>query len=336
MPRGLPPAHACATSATTLCGRGPDVAPGFVFAGVALQLQAGPQLSWRLPPVYDRYLDASRDARCFVRARCSLALDASFPVVAAPSGVACWARGQLESSVLSAYGDQYAFEVRAVRGRGVPQFEVAARVGSALVVPELLLQLAVTLGELAGGLCLHATAVEYASQAVLLLGPSGAGKSTAAGLLGPSARCLANDRVLVTRSVSAARSGGESATPSSAFEVWALPIGRPPLLEPSAAVRLPLAGLLRIRQAKPGAEPRVHRVRPVEAALYVREAVESPPGSGFFEPERLARVSELALAAPSGSADIALGRSWSTALAGFLALHAHVEDRLQPLVTRNR
>jgi hypothetical protein len=300
----------------------------FVFAGVALQIRSDPALAsrWRLPPAYLRYTDTSEGARCFVHATCSLALDAGFPASAAPSGVAAWQRvhGHGERcDALSVRGDQYAFDVQAVRGQGAPRFEVAARVASALIVPELFLQLAVTLGELAGGLCLHATAVEYAAQAVLLLGPSGAGKSTAAGLLGPAARCLAHDRVLVTQlaGAGAAADGGRPG-----FEVWALPIGRPPALEPSTAMVLPLAGLLRIRQvdaaAQPDATSSVRRVRPAGAALYVRQAVESPVGSGFFEPERLMTVSELVLAAPSGIADIALGQPWSAALAQFLRFSA--------------
>lgn len=319
MSGGLSPDQPCATP---LCGPGAPtlgsaVGSAFAFAGVALQLRSDPLLVWRLPPAYLRYTDASRDARCFVHATCSLALDASFPPSAAPSGVAAWqcaegAYGAQAQAGLSVRGDQYAFDVRAVRGQGAPRFEVSARVASALIVPELLLQLAVTLGELAGGLCLHATAIEYGGQAVLLLGPSGAGKSTAAGLAGPAARCLANDRVLVTPL--AADSG------RLGFDVWALPIGRPPALEPSTAVVLPLAGLLRIRQvAQAGATSSVRRVRPADAALYVRQAVESPVGSGFFEPQRLASVSELVLAAPSGIADIALGSLWSAALAHFLS-----------------
>jgi hypothetical protein len=167
-----------------------------------------------------------------------------------------------------------------------------------------LLLLATTVIELAGGASLHATAIEHAGRAVLLLGPSGAGKTTAAQLLG-DVTCLANDRVNVV----------SLCNEPSALWVWALPGGSPPSLPRCAQVALPLAAMFRIKQAP---EPRVSALRSAEAVLFVREAIEVSVNSDQFEAQRLAAASELALAAVSGIAHVALAQSWRAHLDGFL------------------
>jgi hypothetical protein len=101
----------------------------------------------------------------------------------------------------------------------------------------------------------------------------------------------------------------------SALWVWALPGGSPPTLPRSAHVALPLSAMLRIKQAQAS---RVCALRSAEAVLFVREAIEVSVNSDQFESQRLAAASELALAAASGVAYVALAQPWRAELEDFL------------------
>jgi hypothetical protein len=196
---------------------------------------------------------------------------------------------------------------------GARRFVVAARIANASQLTLMLNTLVASVAELAGGLCLHATAVAHALGAVLLLGPSGAGKTTAAGLLGAGVTCLSNDRVtLVADPVEAGK-----------FWVWSLPSGQAPELERCPEVALPLVALLRVVQA---AAPKVAPIREVEALMQIRQAVEVGAGSDFFEPQRLQAVAALAAAAKSGVAHVALAPIWRQHLESFLAAEQRAQS----------
>ncbi|MET0388613.1 MAG: hypothetical protein ABW321_21760 [Polyangiales bacterium] len=274
--------------------------PPFVFAGVGVEVLLDANVVWQLPEAFVRHLLAP-SAAAAADVVCSVRLDPGLRGrTQTPEQLAYWRRSP---DGLCVTAEEVVLEICQTAER---HFAVAARVGSNNALPAMLLLLAATVVELIGGLCLHATAVELGGEAVLLLGPSGTGKTTAAQQLG-AVRCLANDRVNVINT---------STDPAQArFEVWSLPIGRPPTLEPSAGVMLPLGALVRIVQAS---EPRLRPLHMSEAMLYVREAIEVGVDSGFFEPQRLAAVGCLAVAAKSGIADVVLGRSWRGELDGFL------------------
>lgn len=287
----------------------------FVFAGIELQLRPDPDVVWALPMHYHRTMitgaaiPAVRE-RTLAYAVCAISLDARLAGHLQPGRIAyCEQREQM----LHLRADELEAEI--VRGAGNDSerahYEIRARVGRLDVLPQLLLHLTVALVERSGGLCLHATAVELAGRAVLLLGPSGAGKSTAAGML-DRVTCLANDRVVLVPLVPMTALVAGVAAP---YAVWALPVGRPPALEPYAGAVLPLAALLRVVQAKRAA---ILPLTAAQTALYVREAIETAVDEGAFELERLDAVSTLAQAARGGSAHVSLDGSWRPALEQFL------------------
>lgn len=277
----------------------------FGFGGVAFELLLDAAVPFALPAVYERHMVAPAYAPTVADVVCCVRLDPGLPAAPELSEIA---HGVLWEPALDD-----AREGLNVRSREVAlsicrtsprHYAVAARVGSSGDVPRMLLLLAATVTELAGGATLHATAVEHAGRALLLLGPSGAGKTTASQLLGDVA-CLAHDRVCVV-------SGPDD--PSSLW-VWALPGGSPPLLPRSAHVALPLSALLRVQQAERSAVQALHGA---QAVLYVREGMEVAVNSGAFEAQRLQTASQLALAAVSGVAHVALGQSWRAELEQFL------------------
>jgi hypothetical protein len=274
----------------------------FALGGVAFEIEPEPGLSWQLPALDGLVLPLP--AATHARARCRLQLDSTLQPLAWTDGTAAWQERGAGVSVCTA---ELALELRA---RGVGEFEVDARIASERCIAQLMVLLAASVIELAGGLCLHATAVEWDGAALLLLGPSGAGKTTASQLLG-DVRCLANDRVAVWE------------TPAG-FGVWALPGGSPPLLARSPYAALPVAAFLRVLQAPERCSLR--RLRMGEAALYLREAIEVGVGSGFLEGERLERVSAFACAAVGGSVSTVLGRPWARELRTFLQPSAAISQ----------
>lgn len=274
----------------------------FGFGGVAFELLVDAGVSFAVPRAYERHMVAPAHAPTLADVVCCVRLDRG---LTPPPFDA-----ELEQGVLWEPAPEGGLHVRAhqialaIRRTSPRKYAIAARIGGSDALPRLLLLMATTVIELAGGASLHATAVEHEGRAVLLLGPSGAGKTTAAQLLGDVA-CLANDRVNVV----------SLCGDSSSLWVWALPGGSPPSLPRSAHVALPLAAMLRIKQAQ---EPRVSALRSAEAVLFVREAIEVSVNSDQFEAQRLAAASELALAAVSGMAHVALARSWRAHLEDFL------------------
>ena len=266
----------------------------FALGGVAFDIEPERGLSWRLP-AFDG-LALPLPAATHASARCRVRVDPALQPPVWHDGTAVWEEKRDGIAIRVA---ELALELRACGDRC---YEVDARIASERCIPQLVMQLAAAVIELAGGLCLHAAAVEWEGAAVLLLGPSGAGKTTASQLLG-DVRCFANDRVAVWET-------------SAGFGVWALPVGSPPLLARSACAALPLLAYLRVLQAPEHCSLR--RLRIGEAALYLREAIEVGVGSGFLEGQRLERVSALAVAAIGGSAGVVLSRPWANELRAFL------------------
>ena len=272
----------------------------FCLGGVALELLPEPGFAWALPSETEQHITATSAAPTLAAVTCSLRVDSSLMLVdAAEEHAVKW---EQTPDGLRVRARHIALDIAAIGRR---RYIVAARIGHASLLTVLLNTLVTSVAELAGGLCLHATAVAHARGAVLLLGPSGAGKSTAAGLLESDVACLSNDRVTLVPDPSE----------SGKFWVWSLPIGKPPAIAPCDEVALPLAALFRVVK---GTVPEVSPVREVQALMQIREAVEVGSGSEFFEPERLRAVAALASAAKSGVARVALATSWRPQLEMFL------------------
>jgi hypothetical protein len=280
----------------------------FAFGGVHFEIAPDTGLRWSLPAPSREFALSSTVATC-AAVTCAVGAAAALPELpAAATASSVW---ESTADGLRVRSRNLTLDVTLDMDSPSDHFASTAQLADPSAAAELLVLLASAVLELSGGLCLHATAVELPEGALLLLGPSGAGKTTAAQLLG-AFPCLANDRVAVAPS---GRGGG--------YEVWALPGGSPPRLARSRARVLPLAGFVRIAQAYE--KPRVRRLRPGEAALCLREAVEIGVGAGFLEPRRLETVSRLALAAAGGKAEVVLGHSWAPELRSFLTAAAPAE-----------
>ncbi|HET8939571.1 MAG TPA: hypothetical protein VFN67_39300 [Polyangiales bacterium] len=272
----------------------------FCLGGVALEVLPEPGFAWALPPETEQHISATCTAPTLAAITCSLRVDNSLMLVdAAEEHSVKW---EQTPDGLRVRARHLVLDIAALGHR---RYVVAARIGHASLLTVMLNTLVTSVAELAGGLCLHATAVAHARGAVLLLGPSGAGKSTAAGLLEDDVACLSNDRVTLV----------PDPFESGKFWVWSLPIGKAPAIAPCQDVALPLAALFRVVKAN---APEVSSVREVEALMQIREAVEVGAGSEFFEPERLRAVAALASAAKSGVARVALATSWRPQLESFL------------------
>jgi hypothetical protein len=285
----------------------------FGFGGVAFELLVDATVSFALPPAYERHMVAPAHAPTLADVVCCVRLDRGLvppPFEAEMQHGVLWEPGP---ECLHVRAHEISLAIRRTSSR---HFAITAHIASSAALPRLLLLLATTVIELAGGASLHATAVEHEGRAVLLLGPSGAGKTTAAQLLG-DVTCLANDRVNVVLS--------RQKDDAPALWVWALPGGSPPTLPRSAHVALPLSAMLRIKQAQ---VPRVSALRSAEAVLFVREAIEVSVNSEHHEAQRLAAASELAMTAASGMAHVALAQSWRADLEGFLADTARNAQRV--------
>lgn len=283
----------------------------FSLGGVALELLPEPGFVWNLPTETAQHTRGAlaSDTHTLAAVTCSLRVDPSLTQTASDSASVRW---EQTTDGLCVRARQVVLDVVALAPR---RYVVAARIGHASMLTLMLNTLVTSIAELAGGLCLHATAVAHAAGAVLLLGPSGAGKTTAAELLGADLSCLSNDRVtLVPDPIHAGR-----------YWVWSLPIGKAPALPRCAAVSLPLAALVRVLQAQAcptGHTGPIREMREVEAMLQIRQAVEVSQGSEFFEPQRLLAVEALAAAARSGVAQVALAPSWRGELENFLGAAA--------------
>lgn len=273
----------------------------FSLGGVALELLPEPGFAWCLPPETTRHTSTESDRPKLAAVTCSLRVDPSLVTDADAVSV----RWEPKADGLCVRARQVVLDLVAL---GPRRYVAAARIGQASLLTLMLNTLVTSVAELAGGLCLHATAVAHSVGAVLLLGPSGAGKTTAAELLGEGVTCLANDRVTLVP---------DPATPGR-FWVWSLPIGKAPALPRCGEVSLPLAALLKVVQAQ---EPSISALREVEAMLHIRQAVEVSRGSEQLEPQRLQVVEALAAAAKSGVAQVALERSWRPELERFLQAH---------------
>jgi hypothetical protein len=278
----------------------------FCLGGVALEMLPEPGFAWSLPAETEHHttaMNALSNAPKLGAVTCSVRVDKSLTLSGSASmpPAVSWEK-TLDGVCVRARG-----VVLDIAALGPRRYVASARIASSTLLTLLLNTLVTSVAELAGGLCLHATAVAHAGGAVLLLGPSGAGKTTAAEQLGAAVTCLSNDRVtLVPDPVAAGR-----------YWVWSLPVGKAPEIARSSEVCSPLAALLRVRQAH-DREASVVPVREVEALMQIREAVEVSAGSEFFEVERLTAVAALAAAAKSGVAHVALSRPWVAHLDAFL------------------
>jgi hypothetical protein len=279
------------------------------LGGVALELLPEPGFVWNLPAETAQHSRAASDVRnlrehpTLAAVTCSLRVDPSLTQTASDSASVRW---EQTADGICVRARQVVLDVVALAPR---RYVVAARIGHSTMLTLMLNTLVTSIAELAGGLCLHATAVAHASGAVLLLGPSGAGKTTAAELLGAGVSCLSNDRVTLV---------ADPLEPGK-FWVWSLPIGKAPTLPRCAEVSLPLAAIVRVVQAQTCHIAAIREMREVEAMLQIRQAVEVSQGSEFFEPQRLLAVEALAAAAKSGVAQVALAPSWRPELENFLA-----------------
>lgn len=278
----------------------------FCLGGVALEMLPEPGFAWSLPADTAQHTTAMNAlpgapklgaVTCSVRVDKSLTLSGS---ASAPPAVS-WEK-TLDGVCVRARG-----VVLDIAALGPRRYVASARIASSTLLTLLLNTLVTSVAELAGGLCLHATAVAHAAGAVLLLGPSGAGKTTAAELLGADVTCLSNDRVTLVPDPAAV----------GKYWVWSLPVGKAPEIERCSEVCLPLVALLRVRQAQ-AHQVNVAPVREVEALMQIRQAVEVSRGSEFFEAERLTAVAALAAAAKSGVAHVALSQPWSASLDAFV------------------
>ena len=275
----------------------------FSLGGVALELLPEPGFVWSLPTETAQHTSAPSDLPKLAAVTCSLRTD---PGLVATLSDAPSVRWEQTSDGVCVRARGVVLDVVAL---GPRRYVVAARIGHASLLTLMLNTLVTSIAELAGGLCLHATAVAHAAGAVLLLGPSGAGKTTAAELLGDAVTCLSNDRVTLV----------PDPTEPGKFCVWSLPIGKAPALSRCPEVSLPLAALVRIVKAQtPRSMSRITPLRDVEAMLQIRQAVEVSQGSEQLEPRRLQAVEALAAAAKSGVAEVALGLPWRAQLEQFL------------------
>jgi hypothetical protein len=276
-------------SSRTVCRR-------FAFGAVAFELLTEERLEFRLPRAYAEHTQEVPHVATLADAICTLRIDPGLRSqrFIGNNDPPIWEKTETGMRVSTS---RIAAEVTTI---GLHCFAVAARMRAAEDLSALLLVLTATVVELAGGLYLHATAVELDGAAVLLLGPSGAGKTTAAQLLG-DVSCLAHDRVIVVPALDAADGGG--------FWVWALPGGSPPMLAKSTRRVLPLSACVRIRQARE--KSAVVRVPLAQAYFLVREAVEIAIDSGFHEANRLDASAALASNVPVAIAHVVLSQNWA-------------------------
>lgn len=154
------------------------------------------------------------------------------------------------------------------------------------------------------GLLMHAAAVELDGQAVLFVGPSGAGKTTASCQMRGCA-WLSVDRVALVPS-------------QGRWWVWRLPWGNRHALTlaPSAAVFLPLAGILRVRQAS---RVSIESDSRLAATMVLRESLRTGSQSVTDEATLLQLADQLSAQYPVGKIDVSLGtdlvqnvRTWLT------------------------
>lgn len=153
-----------------------------------------------------------------------------------------------------------------------------------------------------GGLLIHAAAVELDGQALLFVGPSGVGKTTASSQM-RSCAWLAVDRVALVAA-------------QDRWWVWRLPWGNRQglTLERSAAIFLPLAGILRVRQAS---TVFIESCSRLAATMLLRESLRTGSLSVADEEKLLQVADQLSQRHPVGIIDVALGsdlvasvRSW--------------------------
>jgi len=143
-----------------------------------------------------------------------------------------------------------------------------------------------------GGLLVHAAAVELDGQAVLFVGPSGAGKTTASSQMRGCA-WLSVDRVALVPG-----QGG--------WWVWRLPWGNllGLTLNPSATIFLPLAGILRVRQAS---RVDIQSSSRLAATMLLRESLRTGSPSVADEAKLLQLADQLHQRHPVGNIDVSLG-----------------------------
>ncbi|HET6339065.1 MAG TPA: hypothetical protein VFG30_37855 [Polyangiales bacterium] len=282
----------------------------FAFGGVAFEVEAGEGVGWRLWPEFARHVCDPDRFPVVARVQCSVAIDASLPGVASPSrAFTVERRGDAPETTVVASRDLCA----ELEADGPGRYIASVRIpplrpddtdpqGPDAVV----LGLAAAILEREGGISLHAAAIELDGHAVLFVGPSGAGKSTAA-RLSVGCRSFAFDRVNVAPDNT--RSGG--------YVAWSLPGGSRIAVPQSAHRRLPLAAILRVRQAHPHAAPRVERLSAAKALFAVRESMWLSDLSPTAEENRIDAAALLRARIPVGEIHTVLGHSHTALLSSF-------------------
>jgi hypothetical protein len=232
----------------------------FVFSGVAFEVLADPRARFQLPEAYLEHVDDGRGC-VLAEVICSVTGDAGHPFRSQGEHRSADEERSLTFRHTGNHTQIAAHDVLAeVSEIGRGKYAAAVR-----IAPDSKSARAMTLGVASaivqrhGGLNLHAAAIELDGQALLFLGPSGAGKSTAAAL--SHAPVFASDRVNVA--------------PDSAGQFWvfSLPGGTPvPGARCSERRALPLAGLMRVRQAPSNETPSLRELKGAARLFAVRAA----------------------------------------------------------------
>jgi hypothetical protein len=289
----------------------------FAFGGVAFEVEAGEGVDWRLWPEFARHVCDPDRFPVVARVQCSIAIDSGLPGSSSPSrAFTVERRGDAPETTVVVSRDLCAELEADGPGRYIASVRIPP-VSADDTDPQgpdaVVLGLSAAILEREGGLSLHAAAIELDGQAVLFLGPSGAGKSTAA-RLSVGCRSFAFDRVNVAPDNT--RPGG--------YVAWSLPGGTRIAVPQSEHRRLPLAAILRVRQAQhnPHAAPRVEKLSAAKALFAVRESMWLSDLSPTAEENRIDAAALLRARVPVGEIHTVLGHSHTALLSSFVSERA--------------
>lgn len=274
----------------------PQVDPTrFVYGGVAFDVHTGPDLEWVMGKEHRRFRAPYGAGPVALDVRLSVARASGITVEGDRAIHWRWDGARVHASTRGA----------SLEARELDRRKFAA---TALVDPDasgcssLCTALVGVLLERAGGVVLHASAVEVDGRAVLFIGPSGAGKTTTANHCG-GARWFAKDRAAVFPTHE-----GWQVAPMCGGDEVDLPV--------SAERILPLGGILRVERSSTRVSV---RTKPSSGALTVlRESVQTAPTSPELEVMLMERLLQLASAARVGEIEARLGENPLTEIRAWL------------------
>lgn len=264
----------------------------FAFGGVAFEVEADADARWALCDEFERHCLADAGAKVAATVACAVRLDrrlssgATGPLAVQHRGTGARVTTDDAQAELFQRGPgNYLASARVAlrRDDSMPQGADAVVLGVTAAVLER-----------AGGLCLHAAAIELDGAVVLFLGPSGAGKSTAA-FLTAGGRVFAFDRVSVVPE------------DDGSFSAWSLPGGNAVDVVRSAERRLPLAGICRVRQST--GSPRIAELTQAAGLFALRESVWSTDLARDAEERRIDNAMRLLASVPVAELHTVLGQS---------------------------